>query len=205
MSRIQKVIQFLPKNSPFFYDLYCDHGKLGLSYHQGSLNSLVTFIDNKKHIIEKIEKVHFRNEQLTFKCEDARLTQFNKNSVIAMLGTGAYLVIDCLENYQKHDYFKSYQFYIAVNMHHFELRHYLIENNLYSECLSVITDGHYCYELIKVGLIEQKLQLFDPKEWDFSNPVQKRHLLSKLKSYQQKKEGQLWEIQLLKQLSNYLL
>lgn len=203
MNRINTVIDCLPKDIEHLYDLFCDHGKLGLGYNQLFPDTQVTFIDNKKHIIESLKKNN-KNKKFRFLCEDARLSKFEKQSTITMCGTGAYLVIDCLKRYFESSYFPSLNFFFAVNMHHFELRNFLIENEIKCKCIKIINDGKYCYELIKTIGNKQHLKIFDESEWDLSNPIQRLHLSSKLKTYQNKKDLLPWEKHIKSQLYHFL-
>ena len=204
--RLKAITQLTPSPCKHYYDLYCDHGKVGQWVLNNKKSKAVTFVDIREHLISQIAKV--TKLPATFlKTQDARSMTFADGSFISMCGVGGYLIIECLKHYWLHNNFKTQTFLISANMHTFELRKYLMDNNYYASHDAITLDQGRCYEvlIVRYSPEQSNICLFNEFAWNKQNITQKRFLTSKLQTLRDKKDNLDWELVLKEQLERFVL
>lgn len=133
-----------------FYDLCCDHGKLGEYILQNSQSVNVIFVDPIESIINNLKNriSQIAEESVQFEIKRAQDIQYLENSVISIAGVGTHMAIEILEVCKDVD---GCSFILNTNGDPLALRKYLIENNFKLDSEILISENNQFYEILKVG------------------------------------------------------
>lgn len=204
--RINDIISLVPNEDLNIYDLFCDHGLIGRGLLDLKRAKTITFVDIKKHLIEKLRQELKETPNVFMKTIDARLINFIDHSFVIMAGVGGMLIIDCLKAYQKQGNFSSLTFFISANMHSSEVRFYLKEKGFQVSQSGVITERGRAYEyfIFSGKKTASEIPLFDEKIWNKENIHHYQHLARKQKDLQNKSKLTDNEKELLDQLTHFL-
>lgn len=206
MKRLNSILS-LDVNPPnHIYDLYTDHGKIGLAFSKKFKEAFLTFIDIRSHLINDLENKYSFNQLYSFKTQDANLTKFKNKSLVLMCGVGGNLIISCLESYLKQENIHTHEFIICATMHTLELRKFLQDNDFIQKDFKVADENGRCYEVLLVSYSGQasNIKIFAANEWSFSHPIHKRYLKSKIKSLEDKHQKKSWEKNILLEIKNFI-
>lgn len=206
MKRLKSILSLNVKKPTHIYDLYTDHGKIGIALSNQFQNSFLSFIDIRDHLIKDLEKKYLSNDLYRFITQDANLTILEDNSLVLMCGVGGNLIISCLQNYLKQDNIASQEFLICATMHTLEIRKFLQENKFTQKDSIVANENGRCYEVMLVSRTKSysPIEIFAPLEWDLSHPVHNRYLRSKIKSLEDKYSKENWELKTLNEIINFI-
>ncbi len=129
MTRIKEIINVsrsYEKRVSVFYDLFCDHGKIGASLLD--TKKRIIFNDKQDHLMQDLENRF--DGQSEFIRGDAGDIQFEPNSFIICAGVGGHLLVECFNRwFSTHEYhlMESLIFLMCPTYYENNLRHYLRE------------------------------------------------------------------------------
>jgi tRNA A22 N-methylase len=188
LKRIPTILSMIPP-SDHCYDMFCDHGKIGSEALKSGQCKHVTFVDVKNHLIENL-KINHKEKNSTYFTEDARRIHIKENSIVLLCGVGGNLIIDCLKSYINQNNAHTLSFLVSPNMHALELRHFLMQNNLYGLKECVAQDSKRCYEVLLVTTSPsqeaKKIELFNKDHWSNKDKKHVYYLQSKLHDLEKK-------------------
>lgn len=136
LSRVEEIInyaQIYSNEVRAYYDLYCDHGKVGLALLATGKD--IYFNDKAPHLIDKLHKKIGASLKAHFCCVDAKDLTFEKGSMIIAAGVGGLTMIECLKRWkQSHhqDIWEGLTFIFCPAYYDVELRNYLFQNQFYA-------------------------------------------------------------------------
>lgn len=131
MSRIDEIIACAKSYQDCvdgYYDLYCDHGKVGKGLIE--VGKPIFFNDRMAHLIDALKNSLDieREEYLNFSSEPAQNLSFKPRSLIIAAGVGGLLMIECFEAWKTHhskEVWESLIFLVCPAYYDIELRNYL--------------------------------------------------------------------------------
>lgn len=154
MSRIDilKKLSSEYKKGPF-YDLFCDHGKLGKSILRSDADALVTFNDCREHLIHKIRLDLSNENRAHFVTANAQELVFKRDSIVVGAGVGGLLLIECIKNWMKnHDesLLSSLTFLLSPHYYDIELRRFLHETDFRLVKEYLCLDQKHYYDMLVI-------------------------------------------------------
>jgi len=208
--RLKEIYEFLDPGNLHYYDLFCDHGGLGIRLLE-STGSLVTFNDEKSHLIDSlIEKVRDQ-ERASFEVCRAQELIFEKQARVVMAGVGGLTMISCFESWLKTHQsktLKSLEFYVSPHYYGFELWHFLHQQGFRYDSQKLIQDGKHIYEVARVKMSENNEPMWpslDKDLWSHFGDKGQKYLSFALKNLSNKSELNKWESQLLAAIKEVLV
>ena len=136
-----------------FYDLFCDHGKLGKSILSSNADALVTFNDCREHLIEKIRLDLSSENRADFVTANAQELVFKRDSVVIGAGVGGLLLIECIKSWMKthdHSLLSSLTFLLSPHYYDIELRRFLHETDFRLVKEYLCLDQKYYYDMLVI-------------------------------------------------------
>ncbi len=171
MTRLSEIVE-LTKNYRHsivcFYDLFCDHGKVGQALL--GKDKQVYFNDKRVHLIESLKEVNRpQGENCHYLIKDAQDITFQENSFIIAAGVGGLLMIECFEKWQRlhaKELFDSLTFLTCPTYYDSELREYLKNKNYFvgEEKLCLDRGRIYDMQVISSRPIGPKVSLIPSQE-----------------------------------------
>jgi tRNA (adenine22-N1)-methyltransferase len=163
-----------------FYDMCCDHGKLGLAAAQRGIER-VHFVDPVKSIIEDLKQVS-EEQNLSFYVARAQEIRPTNDSTVSIAGVGVNLGIDILDNLSSVS--TNIDYILNLNGDHFVLRKYLASNNFSLLDEKLVYENKQFYEILKIKKSQEGTSVdFDKSRlWKEGSLacLYKEHLLSYL-------------------------
>jgi len=155
VAAIADAAQSLPLiDNQAIFDLFCDHGKVGLSL-SNTLNNQVFFNDIRSELLEKLKINHgISQEFLVGGC--AKNLSFSPGALIIMAGVGGRLMADCLESWKERGVLIDLNFVFCPHYFELGLRDYLSSEGFTNSGTSIVTDRGRSYEIICAGSAEKE-------------------------------------------------
>jgi len=129
LSRIEEIIacaKSYQDRVEQYYDLYCDHGKMGEGLID--LGKPIYFNDRTAHLIDALKNSLGNGRRLHFSSELAQDLSFKPHSLIIAAGVGGLLMIECFESWKaghSKEVWESLIFLVCPAYYDIELRNYL--------------------------------------------------------------------------------
>ena len=204
MTRLSEIIE-LTKNyghkMDCFYDLFCDHGKVGQALFDGYKQ--IYFNDRRIHLIDSLKKSNkLHRDNCHYVRKEAQDITFMEGSFIIAAGVGGLLMIECFEKWKRNhakELFDSLTFLTCPAYYDSELREYLKNNNYYAleEKLCLDRGRIYDMQVISSRPIGSKVSLIPSQE---NLPNYLKFKKKKLKNLKDKADRNNQDILLIEKL-----
>lgn len=186
--KIFKVVQDLPPSQDF-WDLCCDHGKLGLLALSHSNLWHVHFNDISAPIIKKLEiqleNLNYSNYSLY--AQDAKTLNISseRSSLVVIAGVGGQCAQDIVSGLNELHNLENTIFVICSHYHNFELRTKLSQLGFGLLLEDFFFDGKWPYELIVVSKQAKALVAgFSPNLYNLKDANHLKYLKKMQKHYE---------------------
>lgn len=189
------ALELMPIGLDQYYDLFCDHGLLGLALlERGDPN--IYFNDKKSDLINALKLNHQIKDNYLLDMP-AQEIDLLPSSGIFMLGVGGILMSEVLRKWDEKGLIIDNQYFLlGPNYYELKLRACLRELGFSLIKRSFVWEGGHGYEFFlvqkKLGEVDNtNLLKFDPLYWEEqlkSCPHAKTHLLKKYTSLNKKRE-----------------
>jgi tRNA (adenine22-N1)-methyltransferase len=162
--RIQTLINRIPSNTDYLYDLCCDHGEIGIAAAKIFPNTEVVLVDTVASIIETLKNkvADIPADNLRIEKKDCRIAKFDfkKNTLFLLAGIGGNLGIEILENIlngrKENPKIEDISYLCCIHQNQENFKEYLrAETDLVIESNKILQDNNQFYEII---LLSHKVQ-----------------------------------------------
>ncbi len=192
--RLNMAFQLMPKDLYCYFDLFCDHGLLGLHMRENSL-AQVFFNDKRGALLREINEKYGIGEEHLLDCPAENIS-FPSSSGLFLLGVGGILMAEVLKSWHERSQLHPDQYFVlGPNYYEFHLRQTLKELNFQLIKRSFVWEKGQGYELFLVRWQEdcdQELwQNFDHEFWRGclgEDPHAETYLRQKYKSWLKKRQ-----------------
>jgi len=201
LSEIVELTKYYRQRVVCFYDLFCDHGKVG----QALLgeDKQIYFNDKRIHLIDSLKEANSSHEKnCHYLAKEAQDITFVQDSFIIAAGVGGLLMIECFEKWQRShskELFDSLTFLTCPTYYDSELREYLKNKNYFVGEEKLCSDRGRIYDMqvISSRPIGPKVSLL-PSQENLPNYLKFRE--RKLKNLKDKVDKSSLDVLLIEKL-----
>lgn len=109
--RLKMAIELMPSSRDYYYDLFCDHGFLGIALKEKWPEAHVIWNDSNDILLRKLQET----QSISNECIEAGNAQdlwLKENAGIYLLGVGGHLMVKCLESWFERGHVHSSQTFV---------------------------------------------------------------------------------------------
>jgi tRNA (adenine22-N1)-methyltransferase len=188
--RLQSLFDMVDPEVDYFYDLCCDHGKLGFSVFYNKRPKQQTVLNDQIiGICEQIQTfidTYIPNSSLIkVTCQKAQAIEINPNvkNFITIAGIGGPLLLEILDSLNLNP---SDTLLLSPHTKIHEVRKYLHDKNFSLIEERLIREDHQFYEMLKVTPNQEgePVSLIGKAMWDENSDINKSYLLKNLNYFE---------------------
>jgi tRNA (adenine22-N1)-methyltransferase len=147
-NRLTKIISMV-EPCEVFYDLCCDHGKIGKSIIEQNKAKKVIFNDQVKHIIDKLrdELSAYITSDVNFLSKPCENIDIIDKSTVCIVGVGYETILKFLKNNKN----KKLELIISSHTKPIELREFLINQQYHLKSEELLQENGHFYEILNLN------------------------------------------------------
>lgn len=111
--RLQTALELMPRGLEHYYDLFCDHGLLGMAARDREDQASIWWNDINDALMDKV-KERFELPENSLLRGEAQDLEIRSSSGVFLLGVGGHLISECLRHWQRVEFLNRPEQYFVL-------------------------------------------------------------------------------------------